>query len=311
MINRIKKMSVGSMAVVLVLLVAAIAFGAITTKNYMTNKGDKWVVGGDLEVTSGGRIIVDSGATVQLGATSTTLPGQWRLVSLGALTNAAAAGKTLLLVDETPAGEFTATDADVACTTETSVIKSGTGALKMAVTTTADATDGCADGVTYDFSADESVGFWIRSTVALDSGDLYLNLLDDGGARTIDIPAVAANTWTYVNLTTGITALSDAEKNTITSLGFLLSSAGATKAASGAFSVYIDEAYKWDSTEQHTLGVLSEGSAITATSIAATTAVTAQLTELTDYFISWSGTTASLVGITDQSNKNGLAVVNY
>lgn len=55
-----------------------------------------------------------------------------------------------------------------------------------------------------DLSAYDSVGFWIRSSVNMDAGDLQF-LLDDTGAcasplETINIPALVANTWTWVNL---------------------------------------------------------------------------------------------------------------
>lgn len=320
--TRLNRCFIATLAAFVIL--AGVAFGAYTTKNYMDNNGDTWNVGGIFNVLSGGSVAVksggsldvESGGALKIGGTSMTqtapiLNGQWRLVALGALTNGAAAGKTLALVDETPAGEFTASDADVTCTTDTTTKKSGTASLKLGVLATADAGDGCSDSVTADFSADESVGFWAYSTVALAAGDVVFSITDDGGAHTINVPALAANTWTYVNLTTGITALADADKNSITVIAFNLSAAGATKAASTPFSFFVDEAFKWDATEQHSLGAITPDAVVTAIGITATTAVTAQLTELTDHFIAFSGTTGLLVGITDKSTLNGLAVVNY
>lgn len=55
-----------------------------------------------------------------------------------------------------------------------------------------------------DLTAYDSMGFWIRSSVNMNSGDLQL-VVDNTSAcasplETIDIPALTANTWTWVNL---------------------------------------------------------------------------------------------------------------
>jgi hypothetical protein len=53
-------------------------------------------------------------------------------------------------------------------------------------------------------SAYDSIGFWIRSSVATNAGDFQF-VVDNTAAcasplETIDIPALSANTWTWVNL---------------------------------------------------------------------------------------------------------------
>lgn len=82
------------------------------------------------------------------------------------------------------------------------------------------------------------VGMWIRSTVALASGDLQL-LLDDTAAcaspiETLDIPAVTAgevNTWKYVKLTLATPATCTA----IVSVGVKM------VVDKGAFTFYLDD----------------------------------------------------------------------
>ncbi len=56
-------------------------------------------------------------------------------------------------------------------------------------------------------SAYKSVGFWLRSSVALSASDLQF-LIDDTSAcasalKTLNIGAISANTWTWVNLSLG------------------------------------------------------------------------------------------------------------
>jgi hypothetical protein len=63
------------------------------------------------------------------------------------------------------------------------------------------------------------IGFWIKSSVALSAGDLQFQ--DDDSASlaspldTINIPAIPANTWTYVSVTLGATT-----RTSILSYGF-------------------------------------------------------------------------------------------
>lgn len=60
------------------------------------------------------------------------------------------------------------------------------------------------DIVSVDLSAYDSIGFWFKSTVSLSSGDLQFLLDNTAGCasplETINIPAISANTWTWVNL---------------------------------------------------------------------------------------------------------------
>src|SRR3989304_3174453 len=136
-------------------------------------------------------------------------------------------------------------------------------ALHLAVATTADDGDAVADdytGAEIDFTGDESVGAWVYTTTALTSGDVRLSITDSvAGEAFADTPNLSANIWTWVEF--DISGIADASKDVINRVAFELSAAGAAVAAGGAFSVYVDALYKWDSTEEDALGtaILQDG----------------------------------------------------
>jgi hypothetical protein len=238
-----------------------------------------------------------------------------KLVSLGTGTNGAAAGKTLVLMDDSPAGEFVAVDGDVVVSTDATFARAGSNSLKLAIAATADNTDGAADdytGAEIDFSADESVGMWLYSTVALTAGDLKLSLTDSvAGETLVSIPAASANVWTWVEV--NISAVADVSKDVINRVGFELSAAGAAVAAGGAFNVYIDAAYKWDADEEEALStaILSDGVVGIFGSLTAAWTTPAIPVEYTDYFVHYESGSDFIVWITDQSATSNVAVIAY
>lgn len=94
---------------------------------------------------------------------------------------------------------------DVTPSRDTSDKQDGTASVKLTV--------GAGAGVellayhnisSVNLSAYDSVGFWLKSTVALNSGDLQF-LIDNTAScasplETINIPSISANTWTWVNI---------------------------------------------------------------------------------------------------------------
>lgn len=232
-----------------------------------------------------------------------------KLVGLGGGTNGAGAGKTLALMDDTPDGEFAAVDADTTVTADTSYYKTGVKSLGVLFTAAADAGDGATDtGLAYDFSDDESVGFYVYCNGAFASGDLVFILTDNGGAHSIDIPAVTANTWQWVDLTTGITALANGDKDSISAITFGLSAAGAVVVAGRATQCYFDTAYKWDSTEEEALGVAIQQDGVLGVVNAA---AGASLVEGTDFIVHYESGSDFIVWITDQSTAFPFALVAY
>ena len=239
-----------------------------------------------------------------------------KLIGLGLGTDGSAAGKTLALMDDTPSGEWTAIDASTTVSTDATYYKVGTKSLKTIFATTATAGDGVhAVPSTYDFSSDESIGFWAYVTKALAAGDLLFNITDSvAGVSSVAVPALTANTWQWVEL--DISGIADASMDVVNDLSFTLSTAGATKAAAGAFSLYLDGAYKWDATEEKALGVaIQQDGVLGVTRLVVTGAVTgldgASAVEGTDFFVAYRTGSDSLVIITDQSASVLTTLVAY
>jgi hypothetical protein len=84
--------------------------------------------------------------------------------------------------------------------------KEGTGALRCAFAAAAVAGDKCRRNSSTTFTAGPgtAISFWASSSVALSAGDLQW--MDDSSATlnspedTVNLPAIPANTWTYVTL---------------------------------------------------------------------------------------------------------------
>jgi hypothetical protein len=129
-------------------------------------------------------------------------------------------------------------DADVTASADAVDFKVGTKSCKLAVA------DGCGAGdilatdaiaVAVSLAAVTHVGAWVKSSVALDAGDLQL-LLDNTAScasplETLDIPALVANTWTRVNLA----LVAPASDTAIVSIGVKMA------VDSGAFNFWIDD----------------------------------------------------------------------
>ena len=218
--------------------------------------------GNALVVASGGSVSVASGDVTISGDSTNGNAGtrneyiglpRIRMKGLDQGTDAAAAGKTVDLDDDTPSGEFTASDADVTCSDDSTYYQEGSNSLKLAFSTDTDAGDGCHDAVSnLDWSDDESFGFWFYADTTLSAGDVIVDWTDDGGSQTANVPAYStADTWVWVELAL---PAANGDKDVISDISFEVSSAGATVAQGAAFNVYIDAVYKWDSTEEDALG---------------------------------------------------------
>ena len=103
--------------------------------------------------------------------------------------------------DETTDGDFTQS-------LDTQDKKQGTQALKMVIGASASAGDFVTDSITSkNISGYDTIEMWVKSTVATSSGNLKLHL--DNGTVTADgndleslaIPALSADTWTFVRMT--------------------------------------------------------------------------------------------------------------
>ena len=131
--------------------------------------------------------------------------------------------------DETTDGDFTQS-------LDTKDRKQGTQSLKMVIADGASAGDFVTDSITSkNISGYDTIEMWVKSTVATSSGNLKL-LLDDSAScaspiETLSIPALSADTWTFVRM-----SLSNPETDTaIISVGLEYDS------DLGACTVWIDD----------------------------------------------------------------------
>ena len=111
-------------------------------------------------------------------------------------------------------------DANFTASVDSEDYKQGTGSNKFVIAAGASAGDIAGDTFTAkDISKYDYLEFWIKSTVATSAGNLKIHL-DDAAITTvtisagtiqesIDVPALSADTWTYVRA-----SLSNAESNT-------------------------------------------------------------------------------------------------
>ena len=128
------------------------------------------------------------------------------------------------------------TDSDFTQSLDTKDRKQGTQSLKTVIAVGASAGDFITDSITSkDISKYDYIEMWVKSTVATSSGNLKL-LLDNTAAcvsplETLSIPALSADTWTFVRM-----ALANPETDTaIISVGLEYD------ADLGACTVWIDD----------------------------------------------------------------------
>jgi len=129
-----------------------------------------------------------------------------------------------------------ATDGDFTQSLDTKDRKQGTQSLKMVIAVGASAGDFVTDSITSkDLSRYDTIEMWVKSTVATSAGNLKL-LLDDTAScasplETLSIPALTADTWTFVRM-----SLANPETDTaIISVGLEYDS------DIGAVTVWIDD----------------------------------------------------------------------
>ena len=109
-------------------------------------------------------------------------------------------------IDQATTRWLDAIDADVTTSQDTKDYKLAPGSLKMVIVAAASAGDVLATKTitSIDISGYDYVEFWIKSSVATAAADLQLLLDNTAGAvsplETLDVPALVANTWTYVRV---------------------------------------------------------------------------------------------------------------
>ncbi len=233
-----------------------------------------------------------------------------KLIALGTGVNGAT--ETTSYMDDSPANEWTAYNANTTVADDPARVRVGSNALAISFLVAAVDNDGAyIDIVNDDLEANESIGFWIYASEALDAGDLDI-LIDDTDAspdQSYDVPAVAQNVWTWVEV--DISALAAGTGNVTDKIGVVLKDA----AGHGAFEVRIDGMMKWDLDNEEALstailndGVISVLSVVTHENQPNTQSVPV---EWTDYFVHYETGNDAIVWMTDQSASSAVALVAY
>jgi len=286
-------------------------------------------VQGDLE-DSTGALTIDDDVDIALDLTmGTSLSGgnagdrvqieglpRIAMAFFGVGTDATAAGKTLRLEDANPAGEFLQSDGDVTCADDAVNYREAAASLSMLFSADSDPADSCHDAVgATDWTDDESVGFWWMCDQVTALGDFQFVIADDGGDHAIDIPAGVADVWQWVDLTAGVTAIANADKDVITDYAFEITAAGVARAVVAPITCNVDAIYKWDATEEEALpvGILQDGVLAVWGVLSAAISPDDQIQQIeyTDYFVHYQAGADAIVWITDEDSTSNMALYAY
>ena len=173
----------------------------------MAEANDQSTLGDEITTLGGERSLAD---TIAYEAdykakliTSWTFSGDLSIFEVSIIDTA-----TLQIVEDCEDAWDELVDGDVTSTADADC-KVGTKSAKLAVAAGAGAGDILATEVvgSMNLSTYEHINLWIKSSVALDAGDMQL-LLDDNAQcaspiKLLDIPALSAATWTLIRLDLG------------------------------------------------------------------------------------------------------------
>lgn len=232
-----------------------------------------------------------------------------RLIGGGQGTNPG--GQTLVLADDNPEGEFAPVDASVVEAAEAAIYRVGAGSYKMTWAADAAENDGVIDAALFGGASledQESIGLWLYSSVALAAGDLQIAIVDNGGTRKFNIPAVAtANQWTWVEV--DISTLDAGTGDVCSDFAISMTAQGAAAAGLNAeWVLYFDTGYAWDAADEEALGyaILQDGVLGVVN-----TESGASLAEYTNYFVHYQSGNDAIVYIDDQSTADIAVLLAY
>jgi hypothetical protein len=158
-----------------------------------------------------------------------------------------------------------------------------------------------------DWSNDESFGMWMQCSITTEATWWVLEITDDGGAHEVAIPAVPADTWTWVEVdVTDPGGGGNADKDVISSLAIDLTATGATAMASEV--CYFDGMWKWDAAQEMAIGLDIEEDGLSGVN-SVTTGTGGNRTPImevedTDFFVHYEAGNDFLVPITNLSNDS-------
>jgi len=293
------------------------------TGTYVTADGDNDVgVAGDLEVlgtlVGGGAMTLVGDATLAAASGGGNAAAKTEFIGLPRIKYAAfstmtnGSTETTSYTDDSSTGEYAPVGTEVteAEGSGDSVYKVGASSYKAIITDACAQDEGFKRTITGDdLEANESIGLWLYSSVTVAANDLQILLTDDGGARNYNIGAIpTANTWTWIEV--DISALTGGTGDVVTEFGVTLTAQGA--AALGAFNLYMDGVFKWDSADEEAIdsAILQDG-VVSALAIPTAAGSPVVLVENTDFFTHYEAGFDFIVTMTDQSANSGWAIIAY
>lgn len=211
---------------------------------------------------------------------------------------------TINLLDDTPTGEWGDTATYITTSGDTIMYKTGSQSLKIVAGNTIAAGNLVQRTlVNVDWSLNESVGFWFRTTLDSDTGDWTVRLINGTTASDLSLPPpTTVLTWEWVEL--DISGLAVASRDNISKIQIRCGSGGAGK----NIIMWFDYMWKWDASAETDLGVdvqiSGHGGAASLTNSLWSTQV-----EGTNYITSYVTGNDFIVSIGDLSAYSGFILV--
>lgn len=292
---------------------------ALSLTGDQTITGDVDVTGdlemdGDILDITGGDVTLNAEATGGNASAVNQFIGVPRIYAGALLTGTNGTTESTAYIDTTPTGEWAEIDgaSAVVVAADTTTYRATTNSLKITFTASYTVGQGVDGTISQDdLSSNESIGFYLRSSVDTSDGDYKLTLDDTNGTdQSYDVPGVDADTWTWVEID-----ISACNANCDTVDGIKFTSALSESLNLGAHSVWLDCMYKWDAADEEVLGdtILQDGVFLVLSSPVAAGGLntTVALTEWTDYIVNYQTGNEAIVWLSDQSANSNVAFYAY
>lgn len=285
--------------VLAVVFAAGIAIGQ-NVSNYMEQGGERWVIGGTLDIASGGELDIESGGTLEVNgtleldgtvdATTDVTVGTDSSTTFGALNK---------MLQSTLATGFALHNQFVGIpkigVTHIATLTNGTTSVAVATPLTGacnaivngaeanDTTFFITDSSSYrytwaaDVATDDGIdcviaypavtdpsrlGFWFRTDTTITSGDIDINF-DDGGVTDGTISTLAVTVldeWQWIEM--NIATVCSGDCSEVDGIEFLATAQGATAGVLDDAVIHIDQLAMWKAADESTIGDIRVGGLI-------------------------------------------------
>ena len=259
--------------------------------------------GNDLILSSGDLTVKDTIQSRFEGLIKTELEGT------GGMPNGA--DSVSRYIDNSAVGEWSCTDADIVCATDTTSKDNDFNTLSLVMSVNAEAGDKATNtlsGGNENWSGNESIGVWMRTSIDISLGDFSFRITDSGvGDTNFNLCASTADNWIWCEV--DISGIPDASKDDITDISITYT------VDKGAMTAYFGYLVKWDLSDEILLNrsVLIDGIRsieINPISSASNMAWT-RLVEYTDFFVNYQSGSDAIIPLADRSSSAAIILYNY